>query len=152
MMRLTAQLKGFDALSLKVKYLVDAARRGLKESVPEAADLFVQEAKLQVPVVTGNLRDHIHAEQTVDAPERQVYAVTPADPAANDVGFDPPYARRIEYGFIGQDSLGRNFHQAAQPYMRPAYDAKQGEARAAIKEGVIGSLDDAMAQTAARRR
>lgn len=151
-MRLTVQLRGMDALSLKVKYLVDAARNGLKLSVPEAADLFVQEAKIQVPVVTGNLRDHIHAEQIVDQPERQVHIVTPADPAANEVGFDPPYARRVEYGFVGQDSLGRHYHQAAQPYMRPAFDMRQQEAREVIKEGVVSALDDAMSQVAARRR
>lgn len=151
-MRLTVQLKGMDALSLKVRYLINAARRGLKDSAPEAADLFVQEAKVQVPVVTGNLRDHIHAEQTVDQPERQVYVVTPADLAANEYGFDPPYARRIEYGFVGQDSLGRNFHQAAQPYMRPAFDVKQAEARQVIKDGVVSELDAAMSSVAARRR
>lgn len=151
-MRLSVQLRGMDALSLKVKYLVNAARRGLKESVPEAAQLFVEEAKIQVPVVTGNLRDHIHAEQTVDEPERQVYVVTPADPADNEVGFDPPYARRIEEGFVGQDSLGRTFNQPAQPYMRPARDVKEQEARQTIKEGVTGALDDAMATVAARRR
>lgn len=30
------------------------------------------------------------------------------------------YGRRIELGFQGQDSLGRNYNQRAYPYLRPA--------------------------------
>lgn len=35
---------------------------------------------------------------------------------------DVPYAMRIEYGFIGADSLGRVYNQAPRPFMRPAWD------------------------------
>lgn len=139
-MRLTVQVSGLDALSLKARYMIDAARSGLKLSVSEAADLFVQEAKDLAPVDSGNLRDHIHAEQLEDSPERQVYQVMPFDEAGNKYGFDPAYARRIEYGFFGKDSLGRDYHQAAEPYMRPAFDAKQAEAREAIESGLSESV------------
>lgn len=149
-MRLTVQISGLDQLSLKVRYLTDAARSGLKLSVPEAADLFVQEAQVLVPVDTGNLRDAIHAETFEDEPERQTMQVAPMYEAGNEYGFDPAYARRIEYGFVGTDKLGRHFHQAAQPYMRPAFDAKQAEAAATIKQGIYDSLDSAMASTFGR--
>lgn len=150
-MNLTVQLSGMDALSLKVKYLTKAAQTGLKLGVDEAAGLFEEEAKNLVPVLTGNLRDHIHTEVVTNEAEKQVRAVTPVVEAANPYGFDPPYARRIEFGFNGPDSLGRVYHQAAQPFMRPAYDMKRGEAEAAIKDSVIGSLDDAMNTVAAGR-
>jgi bacteriophage HK97-gp10 putative tail-component len=151
-MKLIVQMRGLDALSLKVQYLKKAARTGLKLSVSEAADLFVQGAKALVPVDTGRLQEAIHAEPLDNKEERQVLQVAPFVEAPNEYGFDPAYARRIEYGFIGQDKLGRTYHQAAQPYMRPAFDAHQAEAAETIKEGVYASLDDAMNQVAARRR
>ena len=30
-----------------------------------------------------------------------------------------PYAARLEFGFIGVDSLGRNINQGPRPYWRP---------------------------------
>lgn len=36
------------------------------------------------------------------------------------VGSNVEYARRLEYGFVGQDSLGRNISQAPRPFFRPA--------------------------------
>jgi hypothetical protein len=51
------------------------------------------------------------------------------------VGSSVPYARRIEYGFMQADRLGRRYNQAAQPYLRPAFDAQQAAVRAAIIAG-----------------
>ncbi len=144
-MKLTVQLKGVDVLSLVTKRLISAAQQGMKESVSEAAQLFVDEAQLLVPVDTGHLRDSIHAELLEASDTRAVIAVTPAYEEPNEWGFEPAYARRIEYGFQGPDALGRVYHQAAQPYMRPAFDSKQDEARQVIKDGIVGALDDAMA-------
>lgn len=36
------------------------------------------------------------------------------------VGSPIVYARRLELGFAGRDSLGRNYNQAPRPYLRPA--------------------------------
>ncbi len=151
-MNITARMEGLDALSLKVRYLRDAAKAGLKAGVSEGAGLFEQEAKVLVPVDTGNLRDHIHTEVLVDEAEMQIRAVTPTVEASNKYGFDPAYARRIEYGFVGPDSLGRNYHQAAQPYMRPAFDSQKEAARQAITDGVYEQLDAAMAGVSAKGR
>lgn len=150
-MRLVVSVEGVDTLSLKVKYLITAAQRGIKEGTSEAAGLFVAEAKAQVPVKTGRLQNSIQAIEQENTAERYVMAVTPALPATNKWGFDPPYARRVEYGFIGVDSLGRHYHQEPRPYMRPAFMARQDEAAAAIKEGTYGALELAMNQVAARR-
>lgn len=40
--------------------------------------------------------------------------------ASGKVGPTMIYARRIELGFVGPDSLGRVFNQAARPYVKPA--------------------------------
>jgi hypothetical protein len=151
-MKIIVRLTGFDKASLMVKYLTTAARKGLKSGSAEGAQIIVEEAKTLVPVDTGRLRDAIHADKLVDEPERQGWQVAPFVAANNKWGFDPPYARRIEYGFVGQDSLGRNYHQAAQPYMRPAVDTKQDEVRTTIKTAILEEMDVSMAQVAARRR
>lgn len=148
---LVVSMAGLSQLELKVQYLKTAARQGLKAGVSEAAGLFEAEAKDLVPVLTGNLRDHIHTETVTDTDEVQTLAVTPVEAAANPYGFDPPYARRIELGFVGTDSLGRHYHQAAQPYMAPAFENKRDEAQTAIKEGVYSSLDAAMNTVAGKR-
>lgn len=150
-MKLNVQMSGLDSLSLKVSYLINAARTGLRLSVPEAADLFVEEAKVNVSVKSGRLRDAIHAEALDNEPERQTMQVAPFVAAGNPWGFDPAYARRIEYGFVGPDSLGRTFHQPAQPYMRPAFETKQAEAAQAIKEGIYDQMDAAMSTVAGKR-
>ena len=37
------------------------------------------------------------------------------------MGTNLEYARRIELGYIGRDSLGRNYNQPARSYLRRAY-------------------------------
>lgn len=39
-----------------------------------------------------------------------------------EVGSSQVQARRLEYGFVGQDSLGRNYNQPAYPSLGPALD------------------------------
>lgn len=150
-MRLTVTIQGLDALSLKAQYAIQAARRGLKNSVPDGAQIIVEEAKRLVPVDTGNLRDAIHQDLLIDEPERQIAQVAPMVAASNKWGFDPAYARRIEYGFVGQDSMGRTYNQAAQPYMRPAFDSMSPEAAKVIKQGIYDEVDAAFATVAQRR-
>ena len=40
------------------------------------------------------------------------------------------YARRIELGFKGTDSLGRTYNQAPKPYVKPAYEETAPKMRA----------------------
>ncbi len=118
----------------------------LIKAVDDATQAVLETSQTLVPVDTGHLRDSIHAE-LVDATETKIsVVVTPAYEDPNPYGFEPPYARRIEYGFSGQDSLGRNYHQAAQPYMRPAWDSKQGEVRQTIVDHIHEELDQAVSR------
>lgn len=140
-MRLITQLRGVDTLSLRTRPLIDAARRGAGFGVSEAGQILVEEEKNNVPVDTGNLRDHIHAELVESTETRVVVAVSPAYEDPGPYGIDPAYARRIEEGFVDTDSLGRVYHQAAQPFVRTSWDAKQGDARQAIVDGIYSELD-----------
>lgn len=151
-MKLTATVTGFSELRLRVKYLIEAARFGLKAGVGEAASAFEQEAKAIVPIDTGLLRDSIHIEHREDTDRRQVMAVTPVVEAENPWGIDPPYARRIEYGFVGADSLGRVYNQPPQPYMRPAFETRKEEAIQTIKDSVRDEVIAASNVAAANRR
>lgn len=38
-----------------------------------------------------------------------------------------PQSDRLEYGFVGADSLGRMYHQAPMPHRRPAVEAARKE-------------------------
>lgn len=151
-MNLTVSMSGVSRVALKVKYLITAGSRGLREGSSEGAGIMRDEAQVLVPVDTGRLRDSIHIEHIVDTPERQVFVITPVTPAANEYGFEPPYARAVEFGYEGINKAGRHQHTPAQPYMRPAFDGKQSEARQAIKDGVYNALDEAMNRVASGRR
>lgn len=43
-----------------------------------------------------------------------------ANSQAVKVGTTVVYAPRVEFGFVGKDSLGRNINQPAKPFLRPA--------------------------------
>ena len=67
--------------------------------------------------ITGRLRGSINSQLVVS---------NPLTPKAV-VGSNVEYARRIEKGFVGQDSKGRVYDQPAYPYLLPALeDAENG--------------------------
>jgi Bacteriophage HK97-gp10, putative tail-component len=117
-----------------------AATAGNRQGVAAGAALFEDGAKNNAPVQTGRLRDGIHTETVVDTNTQTQLMVTPVVDAANKEGFEPPYARRIELGFIGIDSLGRHYHQAPEPYMRPAFDEQKDAALQAHEDAVREAL------------
>ena len=129
--------------TVNTQAIMNALSRAIKPVVLEAADLIQQEAKSLVPVDTGALRDSIHIEERADGPFYYEVSVHPAELADNRWGLDPAYARRIEYGFVGLDSLGRNYNQAAQPYIRPAWDSQKEAAQKAIVDGLAAAIGGA---------
>jgi hypothetical protein len=52
------------------------------------------------------------------------------------VGTNLVYARRIEHGFVGQDSLGRSYNQAPKPYLHPAFFALENDLASTLKHVV----------------
>ena len=60
------------------------------------------------------------------------------------IGTDVPYAARLEYGYVGPDSLGRTFHQPARPYLRPAFDNNKDAAIREVGEALADLLEKAV--------
>ena len=59
----------------------------------------------------GKVKSPAKAEDGVGQPTKELTGV---------VGSNVVYARRMELGFVGTDSLGRTYNQAPRPYLRPA--------------------------------
>lgn len=111
----------------------EAALRQLFESPdgPTGKDLVKRALRVQrrakqiAPVDTGRLRSSV--EREVGRDSRGLVA---------RIGTDVEYAARIEFGFVGPDSLGRVYAQAAQPFLRPALSAAASASTVAtITEG-----------------
>jgi hypothetical protein len=50
---------------------------------------------------------------------------------------DAPQARRLEYGFVGVDSLGRHYRQPPFPHVEPAFRQTQPGFIQALADGVL---------------
>lgn len=136
------RIEGSEALMRKLAALSEAAQGQMLERAMVAGALIVQNAaKEQAPFLTGTLRRSIHIgghEElnpdgeggNVPDPEVDGVAVTVY------IGTDVAYARRLEYGFNGTDSLGRQYSQAARPYLRPAADENQAAVRTEVGEAL----------------
>jgi hypothetical protein len=88
-----------------------------KDLLRKAAQVETQ-AKRLCPVDTGRLRSSISHELGRDV--RGLHA---------RVGSNVVYARRIELGFDGVDSLGRRYSQHPRPYLRAALAQVFGSVR-----------------------
>ncbi|MFI0912496.1 HK97 gp10 family phage protein [Streptomyces abikoensis] len=89
-----------------------AAVHTTMEHSAQALKARVQQAASGRPgpnVITGRYRASWEAQ------------VTGAGPVVTaEVGTSAPQARRLEYGFVGADSLGRVYNQAPRPHLGPA--------------------------------
>ncbi|MFE3196818.1 hypothetical protein [Embleya sp. NPDC059237] len=52
------------------------------------------------------------------------------------VGTDAPQARRLEYGFVGRDSLGRHYQQPPFPHVAPAFEMVRATFLASLSQAV----------------
>ncbi len=96
-----------------------------------AAGLVAQnDDKRRAAYRTGTLRRSIHMKDSGS------HAVA--------VGTDVPYAKRIEFGFAGTDSLGSRYHQPAQPYLRPALDENKAEMQREFADALHDVIKAAM--------
>lgn len=84
----------------------------------------------KTPVVTGNLVRSLLAQkgsmpQTVDSKFTTGQDIGPVllNAELGDkifLGFQAAYARRVNYGFVGQDSLGRTYNQSGAGFVEQA--------------------------------
>lgn len=121
-MAVTVQLEMSAELRSKLSTIAAAlGGEALNAPLLAAGWLIANDAKGRAPYKSGTLRRSIEPQ-----------AVAPGEVI---VGSSVPYARRLEYGFMQADRLGRHYNQAARPYLRPAFDANKAAARAAIIAG-----------------
>lgn len=57
---------------------------------------------------------------------------------------DEPYAKRIERGFVGKDSLGRRYNQPAQPYLVPALNMNREPIVREVRNAIVRRLKRAV--------
>lgn len=75
------------------------------------------------PVITGNLKSSIG--YVTDRSAGVGGLKQPESKHTLRVGTNVAYAARVEFGFVGTDSLGRTYNQAGKPYLRPVLTHKQ---------------------------
>jgi hypothetical protein len=54
-----------------------------------------------------------------------------------DVFTDAPLSRRLEYGFVGVDRLGRHYRQPPYPHIEPAFRQTEPGFLEALRTGVL---------------
>lgn len=123
-----------------LKRLAKLADDEVKAKALVAAGLLVvNAAKAKAPYQTGNLRRSIHIGGHTDATPLQ--STTGTDIGGEEknailVGTNVEYAARQEYGFSGEDSLGRSYNQPARPFLRPALDENVDDVRREFEEAL----------------
>ena len=75
----------------------------------------------------GKVESPAKAEDGVGQPTKELTGV---------VGSNVVYARRMELGFVGTDSLGRKYNQGPRPYLRPALHKNEKVILKLLKEAV----------------
>jgi HK97 gp10 family phage protein len=130
---------GTKELIAKFNKLGEAARgKALENSLVAGGLLISNSAKDKAPYKTGTLKRSIHVGGHT-AESSSGFTTNDEGGEYSDVGGNKntqtgaeilvgtnlDYARRIEFGFSGADSLGRVFNQPAQAYLRPALDEEK---------------------------
>lgn len=114
------------------------------------------QVEVMVPVVVGKSAADLNALVKINASQRPgpnaptgdyrgSWRVEPVVQSAQitslSVGTDRPQANRLEYGFIGTDSLGRTYHQDPLPHLGPAEDVIDPIFAAAMELIVVKALN-----------
>lgn len=113
---------------------LEAATRAAALPVLNQLRLTVHEGG-RTPYKTGTLRRSFSMETLLRSPMRCVVGI----------GTNVPYARRLEYGFVGADKLGRVYNQAPHPYIRPAMDENRGKSRREFRAAMMALLEGGVA-------
>jgi hypothetical protein len=117
---MTITFKGVDAFERACEQLFVKVMRGAENATREGAEVLRSSIQSHMHgrpgpnYITGNLYDSIKVQATGGGVGlgRWNYGVY-ADMA------QAPYARRIELGFTGTDSIGRGYNQPPYPYFGP---------------------------------
>lgn len=108
------KIEGIKELKAKFRIIDSEIQTALSKAVSAGAAVVERDAKIRVPVDTGNLRRSIKELQNKESPGR----------IESQVGSDVAYAPRVEFG---------TQFQRAQPYLRPALDENTSEIQRAFE-------------------
>lgn len=104
-------ISAFGQMSRDLRKIGTDMERREGTAVKLAGQALANDVKKVAPYKTGTYRRSIHIEMGTEG----------IHPVAL-VGTDVPYGRRLEFGFMGTDSLGREYHQLPRPHWRPTWD------------------------------
>lgn len=128
-------VKGTKELEAALEKLRKAGAGAKMATAVDAGLLVIQnEIVANAPYKTGTYKRSWH----LGTPE------TSSTSAYNTTGTDVIYGPRLEFGFEASDALGRSYHQAAQPHVRPAFDGKRDEALAEVSAALKALIDGAV--------
>lgn len=111
-MNVDLKVLGDKAVAAKLAAIGAGVEAKVGRKVTYWAHMLEQGIKSRAPVVTGDYR--------------RSWTTELSGPMSATVGTNKPQARRLEYGFVGSDSLGRHYNQAPQPHVRPAVAEVEG--------------------------
>lgn len=132
-------------MTINVNFLVNgtvaASLVGAAEYVAEATEAVVDQASaLLLTQVKANASGR-PGPRAITGDYRRSWTRKKV-PGGFNVGTNRPQARRLEYGFVGADSLGRVYNQPPYPHLGPAVDliepiflARMEEVVAAVARG-----------------
>ena len=100
------------AFRMALDAMVARVEAAARKTATDAALITQAAAQKLAPVLTGTLRRSLHTEPAVGVSGVYVAKMGPT----------VVYARRIELGFQGADSLGRVYNQQPNPYVKPGRD------------------------------
>jgi len=112
----TIEVNGIPGMESNLKSVMKAVADALEELLTDGAIMLEDKARETLiangSVDTGALRDSIRHDTLEKSRDRVTVGV----------GSNIVYANRIEYGFVGADSLGRFYNQPPKAFLRPAFD------------------------------
>ncbi|MEU8682982.1 HK97 gp10 family phage protein [Streptomyces sp. NPDC048611] len=124
-----------DQLADRLETAARRIRPAVRDSVEHAAELGRAQIKGHASgrpgpnVITGQYRNSWQIER-----RHLPYG------AQCTIGTMEPYGRRLEFGFVGADSLGRVYNQPPFPHVQPALPAMT----AALRFGMISAVAEAL--------
>lgn len=134
-MSLTYAIDGLDAAVAGLRGLDIQANTVVKTGIADGVQRGAEVAKSHAmgppgpSVVTGDFLSSITGEVLSGAGSTII----------GSIGSSSPYARRLEFGFVGADSLGRVYNQGPRPWLAPSVP----EIEEALVSGIISRLDGA---------
>lgn len=139
MVKFETKLTG-NLLSALEKLSAAAGESTLRSAGVAGAKVFQEEAKIRVPVSTGVIKNNIiikRAEEKSNGAQKQTYLVTVRTGKKNAEG-DAFYWRFVEFG---------TSKVAAQPFMRPAFEAMKRRALEAMRQRMREKIAELLSES-----